>query len=181
MKQIAPEFSHIVDARLIPAAGMELRLTADESQRRALAKRFDIPAIDSLTARVVLKRTGRDKIRVSAEFDARVEQVCVVTLEQFAQDVSGDFRVVYAPEQEDAPLKLNEIDVDPDEEDVVEYPADGKIDAGELVAEYLSLALDPFPHAPDAVFHDIEAAENDEIAPEKTENPFGVLEKLKIK
>lgn len=181
MKQIVPEFSHIVDARLIPASGMELRLTADDGQCRALAKRFNIPAIDSLNARVVLKRTGRDKIRVSAEFDARVEQVCVVTLEQFAQDVAGDFRVVYSPEPEDAPLKLNEIDVDPDEEDAVEYPADGKIDAGELVAEYLSLALDPFPHAPDAVFHDIETAENDEAAVEKRENPFGILEKLKIK
>ena len=105
--------------------------------------------------------------------NARVEQQCVVTLKTFTQPVQDSFSIVFCQENETS-LRPNEIDLDMSEKDDVELLQDNKIDAGELVAEYLSLALDPFPHAPDAEFHD-------EIDSKKEKNAFSVLEKLNFK
>ncbi len=173
MKKISPEFSYVVDVRQIPVAGLTLNLQADEIQRQALADRFALPAIKSLTADVTLTKVNKDRVRVNGDFNAEVEQVCVVSLKTFNQKVQDCFCVVFSQE-EGASLKLNEIDLDMDEEDDVEFLENGKIDVGELTAEYLSLALDPFPHAPDAVFRS-------EIVPETQKNAFSVLEKLKFK
>ncbi|MBP3404267.1 MAG: DUF177 domain-containing protein [Alphaproteobacteria bacterium] len=173
MKKISPEFSYIVDVRQIPASGLTLDLQADETQRRALADRFGIPSIDALSARVTLTKINKDRVRVNGAFEAEVEQVCVVSLKTFAQRVRDRFTVIFSQE-EDPSLKLNEIDLNMDEDDEIEFLENGKIDVGELTAEYLSLALDPFPHAPDAVFRS-------ESAPETRENAFSVLEKLKFK
>lgn len=173
MKKISPEFSYVVDVRRIPVAGLTLELQADETQRGALAARFGVPSIKTLTVRAVLTNVNKDRVRVNGDFDAEVEQNCVVTLEPFVQRVADRFCVVFSQE-EDPSLKLNEIDLDMNEDNDVEFLENGKIDVGELAAEYLSLALDPFPHAPDAVFQA-------ESAPETRENAFGVLEKLKFK
>ncbi|MGN1078560.1 MAG: YceD family protein [Alphaproteobacteria bacterium] len=173
MKKISPEFSYIVDVRQIPVSGLTLDLRADEAQRRALADRFDIPSIKALSARVVLTKINKDRVRVNGTFEADVEQICVVTLEPFVQQVQDHFSVIFSQE-EDPSLKLNEIDLDMDEDNDVEILENGKIDVGELTAEFLSLALDPFPHAPDAVFQP-------ESAPEIQKNAFSVLEKLKFK
>ena len=176
MTGIAPEFSHIVDARLVPAAGLTLDLNANEQERAALARRFGIAAINALSAHVELIRVNKKRVRASADIKGEVVQNCVVTLEPFAQTVATAFAVTVCEDEnavEDS-LKINEIDVDAVNDEDVEYSPDGKIDIGELVAEYFSLALDPFPHAPNAVFQG-------KTDVEKSKNAFGVLEKLNFK
>lgn len=173
MKEIKPELSYIVETARVPASGVNVDITVDESQRKALAERFGIDGINSLTAHIVLKRVNGTQIRVRGDFEASVVQTCVVSLEPFEQHLRDSFTVVFS-EEEGASLKVNEIDLDMTQEDDIEPVENGRIDVGELMAEYLSLALDPFPHRPDAVF-DAEAVR------EKDENPFSVLEKLKFK
>jgi hypothetical protein len=53
---------------------------------------------------------------------------------------------------------------------------DGKVDVGELASQYLSLAIDPYPHAPgvEPVGEDPEI----ELKRDK-ENPFAALQALK--
>ncbi len=176
MTEITPEFSHIVDARLVPAAGLTLDLDANEKERAALARRFGIVAVNALRARVVLSRINKKRVRANAEITGEVVQNCVVTLEPFAQPVSGAFSVTVSEDESDGGenLKINEIDIDAVNDEDVEYCPDGKIDVGELVAEYFSLAIDPFPRAPNAVFRGGTDGE-------KTENAFSVLEKLNFK
>lgn len=173
MKEIKPELSYIVETARVPSSGVNVDITADDSQRKALAERFGIAGINSLTAHIVLKRVNGTQIRVNANFKASVVQTCVVSLEPFEQLVQDSFTILFS-EEEGASLKVNEIDLDMSQEDDAEPVENGRIDVGELTAEYLSLALDPFPHAPDAVF---------DARPirEKEENPFSVLEKLKFK
>ncbi len=173
MKEVTPEFSFIVDASRIPASGQILNLTADEKEKSALAKRFGLEKIEELSANLVFKRVNQKRIRLDAVLKSRVKQQCGITLKTFVQPVEEKFSVVFISEKDDS-LRSNEIDLDMTGDDDVELLQDNKIDAGELVAEYLSLALDPFPHAPDAVFHD-------EIDSESEKNPFSVLEKLKFK
>lgn len=172
MKEKSPEFSFIVDAVHVPSTGLVLDLSADEIQKRALAERFGICNISSLKAEVLLKRLNKNQIRVLGEFDALVVQNCVVTLESFSEKIKDSFSVVFS-EPDKINLNIHEIDLDmAEEEEVEDMPEDGKIDVGELVSEYLALALDPFPHSPNADFQD-------KIEPETKENPFSVLEKLR--
>lgn len=173
MKEVTPEFSYIVDANRIPASGLVVNLNANEQERNALARRFGLEKIRELTANLVFKRINQKRVRLDATLKAQVEQQCVVTLKTFAQSVEDGFSIVFCQENETS-LRPNEIDLDMSEEDDVEFLLDNKIDAGELVAEYLSLALDPFPHAPNAEFHD-------KIDSEKEKNAFAVLEKLNFK
>lgn len=172
MKNIKSEFSYIVDLGQIPMSGVVLNLQANEAERNALAKRFGLKALHALSAELSFKRINKKRVRMDASFDAQVEQVCVITLEPFTQQVQDRFSVVFSQET-DASLKLNEIDLDMNEEDDVEFLQNDKIDAGELVSEYLSLAIDAFPKAPDAVFEG-------EFHSETEKNAFSVLEKLKF-
>ena len=172
MKEINPEFSYIIDVNQIPTSGKVLNLQANEEQKSALAKRFNLEGILSLTAELIFKRINKKRVRVDARFKAEVKQICVITLEHFVQSVQDAFSVVFSQEENES-LRLNEIDIDMSEEDDVEFLQGDKIDAGELVAEYLSLSLDPFPHAPDAEFRF-------EFDSEKEKNAFSVLKKLKF-
>ena len=174
MKEPTPEFSYIVDLNRIPVSGLTLDLKADSEQCKALAARFDLPAIHELSAHLSFKRVNSGRVRLEAKLNATVERICVVSLEPFSQKVEDSFSMVFVQENASS-LRLNEIDLDMGEEDEMEYPENGKTDAGELVAESLSLALDPFPKAPGAVFRqDAEEGEGEK-------NPFSVLEKLKFK
>lgn len=174
MKEVTPEFSYFVDVNRIPAGGLSVNLQATGEQCQALAHRFGLPAIHELAAQLNFKRINKKRVRVDATFDAKVEQICVVTLKPFVQQVNDGFSMVFSQEEE-ASVRLNEIDLDMNEEDEVEFLQGDKIDAGELVAESLSLALDPFPHAPDATF---QAVIDDD---DTDKNAFSVLEKLKFK
>ena len=117
--------------------------------------------------------------RIADKIAAQGIKECVVNVcylgDRIKADLNkrSDLHFIFSQE-EDPSLKLNEIDLNMDEDDEIEFLENGKIDVGELTAEYLSLALDPFPHAPDAVFRS-------ESAPETRENAFSVLEKLKFK
>ena len=173
MEKETSEFSYRVDINQIPASGTVLTLHADEQQCAALAKRFGLNAVLEFCAEAVLNRVNKQRVRMKASFSARVVQECVVTLEPFEQRVHDDFVIVFSSENEPS-LRKNEIDLDMGEEDDIEFVDNGKADVGELIAEYFSLALDPFPHSPDAVFR----PQSDE---ENVKNAFSVLEKLKNK
>ena len=173
MKEVTPEFSYLVDVNRIPAGGLTVDLRADKEQCQALAHRFGLPSVLELSAELNFKRVNKKRVRLDASFDAKVEQVCVVTLKSFVQQVKDSFSMVFCQEEETS-VRLNEIDLDMSEEDEIEFLKGDKIDAGEIIAESLSLSLDPFPHAPDAVFQAI-------IDDETDKNAFSVLGKLKFK
>ncbi|MBL8702486.1 MAG: DUF177 domain-containing protein [Alphaproteobacteria bacterium] len=119
-------------------------IEATPTECAALAKRFGLVRLDRLaaTGEAVLGSAGRWQLTGSLE--AAVVQTCVVSLDPFTAEIRDGFELVFAP-AEDAEEKA-EIDVgDADDEPL---PADGRLDVGEIVAQQLSLALDPFPRKP---------------------------------
>ena len=116
---------------------------ANAEECATLAQRMRIPAV--LWLRCVLRgRQNGDVVDVEGVLTARVTQDCVVTAEPFEQEVSERFAVQCVPEgQEDE-------EDDPDSVDQVTY-RNNVIDLGELAAEQLALALDPYPRSPGAV------------------------------
>ena len=75
---------------------------------------------------------------------------------------------------------VTDLELDAEAADAPEPAPDGLIDLGELAAEQLGLALDPYPRKPDAAVPAEWKAEPvvEPVADERP-NPFAVLEKLK--
>jgi uncharacterized metal-binding protein YceD (DUF177 family) len=171
---IAPEFSRPVAVDGLRGQVRTYVIEADEAERRALALRFGILGIDKLRADLALVPVaGTGFVGMSGTFDAEVQQACVVTMEPVRARISESFEVGFGPEQ---PGQANEVLIDIDESDPPEPIVDGKIDLGEVVAQHLSLALDPFPRSPGVEFKGL----GDLDTPNGT-TPFAILSVLKRK
>jgi uncharacterized metal-binding protein YceD (DUF177 family) len=146
MKPAKVEFSRPLPADRVPREGSTERVAADPKELAALAERIDVPLIHSLSADLRAEPWRGGGLKVTGQFKADLEQICVVTLEQFREMVEGPVERVYLP---DAAASAG------DEEDA-DRLVNGEADLGELVAETLVLALDPYPRKPGASFETTE-------------------------
>jgi uncharacterized metal-binding protein YceD (DUF177 family) len=167
VSDVTPEFS-----RLIPLAWLgpepfrqQIQATADERER--LAARFDLVALDRLTATVTLRRQQGEIVLLEADFEAAFAQDCVITLEPVSDTVLGSFSLLYGPAEEPG------AELEPGADDpVFEVLTGDAIDIGEAVAQELSLALPEFPRHPDAA---VDAA----AAAEPVDSPLAALARLR--
>ena len=131
----------------ITPAGVDVTVTADESERAALAADLDLPAIHRLEGR--FRVTGQtDRVRVVGTVDASVDQTCVVTLDVFTSDVMEDVEVEFA---QGGGVRAAAVDLDLETDPPDELRGD-HIDLGAIAAEFLALGLDPYPKKPGATF-----------------------------
>jgi uncharacterized metal-binding protein YceD (DUF177 family) len=144
------EFSRMVKERPLPAD--PVLIEADEAERDALAERFGISAIESLSARVELDQEDK-AILARGKLSAEVIQSCAVSGEDFNVSIEEpvDLRFVRettlkAVENEDGEV---EVDLTSGDSDEIEYWGDA-FDLGEAVAQTLGLAIDPYAEGPGA-------------------------------
>ncbi len=128
-------------------AGARVELEATPAELVALAERMGIPAIFALTCRFDLQREVGGTVQASGSLRARLQQICVVTLEPFESELAEEFSVRFVP----AGTESEEID--PDADDEIGYEGD-TLDLGEAASEQLALALEPFPRKPGAELPD---------------------------
>jgi uncharacterized metal-binding protein YceD (DUF177 family) len=166
MSEARSEFSRLVPLARLGSEPFRQQIEATPDERGRLARRFDLVALDHLTATVTLRRQTGQAVLLEAAFEAAFTQDCVVTLEPVAGTVCQSFSLLYGPVGDDRA----EIELDP-EESVFEPLTGDAIDVGEAVAQELSLALPEFPRDPDAT---IDAA----MAAEPDEGPFAALASL---
>ena len=143
---VLPEFSHTTPLSEIGLKAVHHTLRASDSERAALAERFGLIALDSLSAEVAL---SSDDIGIIAtgSFAADVMQVCVVSGTAVAAHVAESFTIRFSPE----PIFEPDSDIELEVEEADSMFHDGRvIDLGEAVAQTLALAIDPFPRSPDA-------------------------------
>lgn len=186
-----PEFSHIVIADKVTTGGQYEVVSATPEECAALAARFDLIGIDHLRAKLRLRRVRGEFIKVTGELEAAVTQRCVVSLEPVPATLAEDFSAMFAP---DHLIPKEEDDPEADhfqylgaEEDFPEPMPGGRIDIGELVAQNLSLVLDPYPRAPGVEFTPIledydpetDGVEGALPAEPPRQNPFAALSRLK--
>ena len=105
--------------------------------------RFDLISLDAFRAEIALAPVpGGAVLRLIGTIQARVVQRCVVTLQPVEAAVEARLDIALRP----ADTLTGEIDT---KEDVEPY-RDDAIDIGEIAAEELMLALDPYPRAAEA-------------------------------
>jgi uncharacterized metal-binding protein YceD (DUF177 family) len=168
MKPKRPEFSRIVPLAQLGAEPFRQEIAAGEAEREALARRFDLLAVDRLAAEVELVRQGTDSILLRASFEAAFVQSCVLTLEPVDGAMAANFTLRYGPPEAETPGA--EIQESAEDEPAFEPLVGDVIDIGEAVAQEFSLALPSFPRSPGATL------EIDETPPDG--GPFAALSRL---
>jgi uncharacterized metal-binding protein YceD (DUF177 family) len=173
-KSTLPELSRPVSLEGLRPGENEVEVTANAAERAALARRFGLVAIDRLEAVLRLTRLPRSgRFRLQGELSADVVQTCVVTLDPVPAHIETPFEIVY--ERSGAAADAAEVVIE--SEDQPEPLFTDVIDLGEVVAEELALALDPYPRSPGAT-----AGWSDNETPSgKAASPFDALAVLKRK
>ena len=145
-------------------------MVATAAERERLVARLGIVSIEQLAAELRLeRRIDSGVIRLSGRFEADVVQTCTVTLKHFPSHVEDSFETDFTtdPAVVGAEIVLALDDGPP------EPIVDGAIDLGELVTQYLSLTLDPYPRAPGVSFAPLS------IAADEAMSPLEVLKNMK--
>jgi uncharacterized metal-binding protein YceD (DUF177 family) len=139
----APEFSR--EVALDERQGLRrFQLEASPTERAALARRLGLIELVSLAGTGFVRPGPGGRWTVEGHLHAMVLQSCVVSLEPVQSTVEDSFELSFAPMDDD---DTAEVDLSADA-DTEPLPLDGKLDVGEILAQQLSLALDPFPRAP---------------------------------
>ena len=139
-----PEFTRIIRLDELEKSEIRLDLLANPEECAALAKRFGLSAITSLRAAGTLKRLGSGRVRLRAKLNSEVTQTCVVTLDPLVNRIEADLDILFDPAQDNP--EGSDIAFDPDSDS--EPLMGDSLDVGEIVAEELALALDPYPRKP---------------------------------
>lgn len=168
---MTPEFSRPERLDTIGAGERTVLIAADAAERAALARRFDLVAIDRLEATLTFARDEGD-VRVAGRVTGAVTQACSVTGDPLPATVDEPVRLRFADAVEEGEeVELSEVAADT-------MPIEGgAIDLGEAVAQTLALSLDPFPRGPGADAALARAG----VLSEREAGPFGALAGLRNK
>lgn len=171
------EFSRRIAVASAEIDGLTFESIANADERSALARRFQLEAMERLSVTARLAVMADDRIRARVTFEADVVQSCVVTLEPVATTITETFSVDFAVA--DAVDTVEEIVFEFEDEDPPEAVVDGHIDLGEVVAQHLSTVIDPYPRHPEAVVEVTEAGENAKDDAPGGSHPFAALARLR--
>jgi hypothetical protein len=137
-----PEFSRIVTLDATTQPLIRLAIDAKPGECAALARRFGLEAITALRLDGELRAADSGMWRLAARVTSDVVQTCVVSLEPLPAHVDERFEIVFSDDGA-AASGATELDIALD--DAEPLPADGRLDVGEIAAQQLLLALEPFP------------------------------------
>jgi uncharacterized metal-binding protein YceD (DUF177 family) len=158
----------------VPQTGRSFTLVADARTREAIAKLAGLRSLPRLEAQFELSPHGRNGLHVAGTISATVGQDCVVTLEPIENEIEEQVDLLFAPPA--APTIVDEegkrVEVTP--VDAPEPLIGDLVDLGAITAEFLMLAIDPYPRKAGVAFEP-PAKEAD------TGGPFAVLAALKKK
>ena len=174
-EMLTPEFSRLIAIEgITPDRTRSEKIDATAEECAALCVRFGLRHMANLKATVNIRRiSGSDMIKIDGMFAADVVQACVVSLQDVHAHMEGSFDT-YFTQTADALRDEMEFTL-ADDLDAAEIIVNGMIDMGEVVAQYLSLDMNPYPRAPGVSL----AAQMHETGMHEKANPFQVLAALK--
>ena len=178
------ELERTVDLERMGPAGSALEITASDNERAALVKRFGFLGLPAFSARVTVDRRPGGRVVVEGRLRGRIVQACILTLDPVTQELDETFRVVFKQglEEEKDP-ESGEAMVSA-QADAPEPLAGNMLDVGEIVAEHLSLAADPYPRRPGVKLEDVLPKTHQTARPargEQRRHPFAGLAALRDK
>jgi uncharacterized metal-binding protein YceD (DUF177 family) len=173
MSGMTPEFSRRFTLAEIGSMPRSVSITADASECAAMAKRFGLLSVASLSmnGELVARAAGID---ASGTIKAQVTQSCVATGEPVSAILDEPFHILFTALE--VANEADEIELSPDACDEMEHDGNA-VDLGEAAAQTLALVLDPFPRAANA--WEILAKAGVAKEGEESVGPFAALKALK--
>ena len=165
----AAAFNRMVKLDAVGAMGLEYSFIAEPGECAALATRYEILAVAGLRATADLERTGAGA-RARVHFIADVVQSCVITLEPVEARIDQRFEVKFMPQDGAKSVENSGAAEQSVLAGDIAPIRDGVFDLGAVVAEYFSLAIDPYPRKSGiefiaADYNDGETVDSDERRP----------------
>lgn len=154
---------------------IDIQATADEC--KALAKRLDILDVKKLDAHVEIKLAHTSgNIKIEGSLNAKVVQACTVSFVPVNETILEEFTETLTTVAENL---VQEDEITGDDDIPVDLIEGDSFDVGEIVSQWLTLLLNPYPRSDAPVFEHSETEKTPEGEP--THTPFSVLEQLKNK
>jgi len=169
-----PELSHIIKISDIGSVPLTGSISANDRQRSALARRFDLPEIRSFKVDYLLQERG-ERFVCTGSIIANLSQACVISGHDVPVKLEENFEIAFI-KKADLTSVDDEVELASEDCDLAEYEGT-QIDLGETVAQTLYLALDPYPRSADAD----NVAQEKGLLSEGEAGPFGILAGLKDK
>ena len=173
--ETTPPLSWSHTLKSVGPRGLTTDRVATDAERDRIKAELDVLAVDSFHATYTITPQSGGCFGMAGSFTAKVTQACVVTLEPVDQNIDDAIDVTFCP-----PNKLPEVTAaertvldEPDFEPLV----GDTIDAGRVLYELLSTALDPYPRKSETEF----SWKDPKAGPEDAQvlKPFAALSKLK--
>ncbi len=181
------EFSRPIDVTTVGKNGRQFNFQATEAEKTALALRFDILEIIRLNANADITPAKKGQYKLMVSYNVKLNQACSISLETVTDDVSGNFTVIlqHPPREPNKQSQKEEGEIDFDyEESDIEYINSNLVDVGELIAQYISLEINPYPRKSGATGEELGQKiiqEEDANLSQEKKSPFAVLKSLKHK
>lgn len=189
-----PEWSYLVEEDRAGTDITDVTISPSPEESDALCHRLNLSRLDNLQARMTLARvSGGMVVHVKGRFTGHVVQACVVSLEPVETDLDEEFEgwfantdqaIMLAKARRERKAKNGEGETPIlDEKDDPEPIVNGHIDLAELVTQYLSLAIEPYPRAPGREGDEENASDSQggeaSEASDISRNPFAALKNWK--
>lgn len=171
------EFPRPFDISRMAPEGASETINATVEECQAIAARFGVEAVQSVSATIDIRPWKRGGFRARGQATANVTQTCVVTLDPFDSVVRAQLDQIFIARTSRLAADDIEVVVSHDEDDIG-YIDDGEIELGELAVEALCLELDPYPRREGA---ELPVSSTEALTDEPKANPFAVLKQLKLK
>jgi len=169
MHQSQNEFTRIFDLTLPSHFNGKQKIIATSEECEKIVKRMGIASLSELSSEFSFSSNDEmSRFEITGRIYANLTQNCIVTGLPVEEEINEPLHIkVRLGEEEDLP---DESLMDPED---IEYTKNAKVDVGELVVQYLSLAINPYPRK-----EGVETIRGDQ---EPKKNPFAKLETLKKK
>ena len=160
----------------LPDAGLHQVLETTPAQRGLLAAAAGVTAVLKAEASFDVTPEAGGRVHVTGTVRARVEQICVVSLDPVQNDVEEPIEVTFVPAEQISATPKSVQKEQGDEAEIPDPPeaiVNGAIDLGQIATEFLVLGIDPYPRKPGVAF------ESTETPADPDEHPFAALRALK--
>ncbi|MCH7807325.1 MAG: DUF177 domain-containing protein [Proteobacteria bacterium] len=175
---MTPEITFMADIPALAKSTKSLRITASGRERKALAKRIEVPELLAFEATFDAQKKGGGIYLVTGRVKARMKQTCVRTLDVIETSLDQPFSVRFMDENIFAAYQHEELRGEIGDHELLTGES---VNLGEVAAQYLSLFVDPYPAgegAPGEKDPGAQARFRSGDNRGEGANPFAILKKL---
>jgi hypothetical protein len=159
----------------IPDTGLHREFEAGQAVRDRMAEIAGLRDVMSASASLDVTPKGGGRFQVTGRVQARIGQICVVSLDPIENDIDEAIDLIFAP-PEQIPELSDLVDEAAERDTEIPDPPEpienGVIDLGRVATDAVFLAVDPYPRKPDVVFEPPANADDPE------DHPFAALKAL---